>query len=139
MLNHNIAAKALLVNENNEILCLKRRPNDVHQPGTWDFPGGRLEEGESPFEGLKRECIEEIQLDIDVQNPLTIHHFTRQDGQKITMICFLCKLTDDEQEVKLSEEHTEYKWLPIDEAKEIIGPFNQDVDAFEKYFLTIQN
>ncbi len=135
MLNHNIAAKALLVNKNNEILCLKRRPNDVHNPSEWDFPGGRLEEGESPFEGLKRECIEEVGLDIEVQNPLTIHHFTRQDGQRITLIVFICKQTSEEQEVVLSEEHTEYKWLSIQDARDTVhDSFHPDIDAFEKYF-----
>ncbi len=136
MLNHNIAAKALLVNKNGEILCLKRRSDDVHNPGTWDFPGGRLDEGESPFDGLKRECIEEVGLSIEIVHPIHIHHFTRQDGQHITMICFLSELSDASKEVKLSEEHTEYKWLPATEARETIHEaFQPDIDNYIKYFL----
>lgn len=135
MLNHNIAAKGLVINNEGEVLCLKRRPNDAHNPSTWDFPGGRLEEGESPFDGLKRECIEEIGQDIEIVHPVNIHHFTREDGQKITMVCFLCKQSDSEQEVKLSEEHTEYKWLGAAEARDIIHEgFHQDIDNYIKYF-----
>lgn len=135
MLNHNIAAKALLINEQDEVLCLKRRSNDPHSPGTWDFPGGRLNEGEDPFEGLKRECREEVGIDVTVENPLNIHHFTREDGQRITMICFLCRRSDTAQSITLSEEHTEYTWLPPREAKEILHEaFATDVENFVTYF-----
>jgi 8-oxo-dGTP diphosphatase len=136
MLNHNIAAKALLINEKNEILCIKRRDNDVHNASEWDFPGGRLEEGESPFAGLKRECIEEVNFDVMVLNPIKVHHFTRQDRQLITLIVFLCKVSSTSQEIKLSEEHIEYKWLPANEAKELIHEsFAGDIEVAEELFL----
>lgn len=135
MLNHNIAAKAFIVNDAGEILCIKRRPNDVHNPGAWDLPGGRLEEGESPFEGVQRETREEVSLEVTVHNPLTIHHFTRQDGQLITLIVFLCKQADSGQPVQLSEEHTEYKWLSIDDAYETLHEaFRPDIEAYKKHF-----
>ncbi len=138
MLNHNIAAKALLINKEGEVLCLRRRPDDVHNPSTWDFPGGRLDEGESPFDGLKRECNEEVALDIEIVHPINIHHFTRQDGQHITMMCFLCKVAGSGQEIKLSEEHTEYKWLPAEQARETMHEaFQPDIDNYIKYFKSI--
>ena len=62
--------------------------------------------------GLEREVIEEVSLEIDIVMPLDVHHFTRDDDQTITMIIFLCKLENDN--VVLSEEHTEYKWITTD-------------------------
>ncbi len=108
--NFRNAAKAFIV-QDNKLLLLKRRPNDAHKPGAWDIPGGRLEPGESPFEGLKREAMEEAKLQIEIVQPLDVHHFVRDDGQKITLMIFLCRLAGGE--IQLSEEHTEYKWLDL--------------------------
>lgn len=128
-----LAVKAFIVNQKRQLLIIKRRPNDVHKPGVWDLPGGRLELGENPFDGLKRETKEEINLGIEILNPLQIHHFTRDDGQKITMIVFLCKSSISK--VRLSEEHTDYKWVSIDDAKSLLVPnFHREVDYYKKYF-----
>jgi len=128
-----LAAKAFIVNEQGKLLIIKRRDNDVQKPSTWDFPGGRLALGESPFDGLKRETKEETCLDIEIMNPLRVHHFTRDDGQKITMVNFLCRpLSND---IKLSEEHTEYEWAELDKAFSKIHPsFKEDIEIFKNYF-----
>lgn len=117
--NFRNAAKAFIVKDN-KLLLLKRRPNDVHKPGAWDIPGGRLEQGEDPFTGLQRETKEETGLDIEIIKPLDIHYFVRDDGQQITLLIFLCSLRS--HDVKLSQEHTEYKWVDL---KEPIEQFPQ--------------
>lgn len=109
--NFRIAVKSFIVKDN-KVLLLKRRQNDPHKAGTWDIPGGRLELGENPFEGIKRETKEETNLDIDVHMPLDIHHFTRDDGQQITMLIFLCNTPTNN--ITLSEEHTDHNWQPIE-------------------------
>jgi len=111
MLNARIAVKSFIVVKESKVLLIKRRPNDVHKPSQWEIPGGRLDIGEDPFEGLKRETREETGLDIEIETPVDVHHFTRDDGQVITMIIFLCRPLN--QEVKLSEEHTDYKWVDL--------------------------
>jgi len=128
-----IAVKALIVNKAGEILIIKREINDSHKPGTWDFPGGRLEPGENPFEGLMRETMEETGLDIEVKNPLNIHHFTRDDGQVITMITFLCIVKADE--VVLSREHTEFAWLKSGLAIPLVHEaFQKDIRNYAEFF-----
>lgn len=79
--NFRIAVKAFIVKDQKALL-IKRRPDDVHNPGKWDIPGGRLEPGENPLDGIKRECKEEVGFDIEVAMPLDIQNFTRDDGQK---------------------------------------------------------
>ena len=110
MTNFRIAVKAVILQGNN-ILLLKRRSNDVHKPNTWDIPGGRLNNGENPYEGLKRETKEETGLDIDIVIPIDVHHFIRDDEQKITMIIFVCKTKS--KQILLSEEHQEYIWIDL--------------------------
>ena len=113
--NFRNAVKAFIV-KNNEVLLIRRRSNDVHKPGQWDIPGGRLELGEDPIAGLKREVLEEVGINVEIEMPIDIHHFTRDDGQKITMIIFWCKpLSTD---IVLSEEHQEHKWVSLENASE---------------------
>lgn len=105
-----IAVKAFIVKDG-KLLIIKRKPDNVHYADKWDIPGGRLEVGEDPRVGVKRETKEETNLMVDPLLPLRIEHFIRDDGQGITMIIFLCKpLTDD---LVLSEEHEAYEWVDV--------------------------
>ena len=111
MINFRIGVKAFII-ENRKLLFIRRRPNDPHNPGQWDLPGGRVDLGENPKTGLARETKEETNLDIEIGIPLDVQHFTRQDGQVITLLFFLCKKLSEE--IKLSEEHQEYKWIDLE-------------------------
>jgi 8-oxo-dGTP diphosphatase len=128
-----LAVKSFVVNKNQQLLIIRRRKNDVHCPGVWEFPGGRLRAGEDPSEGLKRETEEETGIQIEVQNPLSVHHFTRNDGQRITMIVFLCRpITID---VKLSEEHTDFDWIQLTRATEKLDKnFHTEIEIYHKHF-----
>lgn len=57
---------AAIICKNDQIL-LAKRPNEKHQGGLWEFPGGKVEYGESNQAALIRECLEE--LDIKISNP----------------------------------------------------------------------
>ena len=50
---------AIIENENNEILCALRSP-DMILPNQWEFPGGKVEKGESLHEAIEREIKEEL-------------------------------------------------------------------------------
>jgi mutator protein MutT len=128
-----ISVKAFIIDENKKLFLIKRRDNDVNKPGVWEIPGGRLDLGENPFDGLKRETKEETGLDIEILNPLRVHHFTRDDGQEITIIIFLCKPLSNN--VVLSEEHTEYSWEDLDNCfSKLHSAFHKDIEIFKKYF-----
>ena len=121
MIDYRIAAKAFIIKDG-KLFMMKRRANDPHKPGAWDIPGGRLDFGESPYDGLTREVKEEISSEVDIIMPIDVQHFTRDDGQHITLIMFLCHLRNGD--MKLSEEHQEYKWIDI----------NSEVDTIPKFF-----
>lgn len=62
-------AAAAIVNNNNEVL-ISQRAHDVHQGGLWEFPGGKIEAGESVQQALLRELHEEIDIQVDSCRPL---------------------------------------------------------------------
>jgi 8-oxo-dGTP diphosphatase len=56
-------------------VLVAKRPDHVHQGGLWEFPGGKLEAGESPEQGLARELDEEVGIQIQASQPLIrVHH-----------------------------------------------------------------
>ena len=61
-------AVAVIKNPRQEVLVALRRP-DSHQGGLWEFPGGKVEEGESVFTALQREIQEELDLSISAAFP----------------------------------------------------------------------
>jgi len=132
MINFRIAVKSFIINNENKLLLLKRRSNNVHKPGAWDIPGGRLELGEDPFLGLKRETKEETNLDIEIISPINVQHFTRDDDQKITMLIFLCKPSHNN--LKISEEHIEYSWVNLNQKETIPSWLNEPCRNFQRYF-----
>jgi len=102
-----------------------------------DFPGGKIQEGESDFtESLKREVREETGLEIEKggafftwYNVFGPNH--RNAGKKVYLVGFKCKYVSGE--VTLSDEHSEYKWID----KNSYRSFDDGSDYFkalEKYF-----
>lgn len=126
------AVKAFIVRADGDALVIRRRPSDVHHPGQWDLPGGRLHDGEDPYAGLAREVREETGMLVDIGIPLDVHHFTRDDGQVITMVTFLCH--PHATAVQLSEEHTEYAWVvPRDAATRQPHWLPRVVERYERW------
>jgi len=131
-MNFAVSCKSFIVSDG-KLLIIKRMPNDVHKPGVWEIPGGRMDLGESPFRGLPREVKEEVGLDIKVCQPLAVRHFVREDGQNITMLVFLCQPLN--REVKLSQEHTEHEWIPVERAKEKLHRFfHSEINNYLRYY-----
>lgn len=58
----NVAAAVIL--DDQQRIFLAKRPQAVHQGGKWEFPGGKLEKEETPFQALKRELFEELGIDV---------------------------------------------------------------------------
>ncbi len=108
------AVKAI-IQQNDKFLIIKQKiPNGT----VWDLPGGKVNFGESPYDTLIREVMEETCLSIKVIKPLGPFWFFRYDGDQIICSTFLC--TADNYDVDLTknpanEKIIEYKWVTKNE------------------------
>ena len=94
--------------------------------GWWEFPGGKIETGESPQEALKREIREELDTEITVGDLI---HTIEYDYPKfhLSMDCFWCEIESGDLVLKEHEaarwlsksEFGDVKWLPAD--LELVG------------------
>lgn len=93
-------ATGVLVHEG-RLLIQKRKADDVW-PGLWEFPGGGIEDGETPEQAIIREYMEEVELAIDpVEKIITIvYNYTRYH---VTMHCFLCRFAEEPSEPVFNE------------------------------------
>ncbi len=99
---------AILKNED-KILIAKRGYGEFK--GMYEFPGGKIEKGEKPQDALKRELLEEMKVNIDIDYFFYRVHYKYPDFI-LEMDCFVCHLLDDH--ITLTE-HMDYKWVYPDE------------------------
>lgn len=66
---------AVIVSPDRQQIFISRRAEHLHQGGLWEFPGGKLEAGESPESALARELFEELDIRIEAAQPyMQIEH-----------------------------------------------------------------
>lgn len=93
--------------------------------GMWDFPGGKIEPGESCEVALKRQIQEELGVNIAIENLLCTTEYDYPSFH-LTMHCYLCSVASDEIELRehksalwlTAETLDSVEWLPAD--KEVV-------------------
>ena len=81
---------AAIIKENEKYFATQRGYGEFK--GWWEFPGGKIENGESKEEALKREIREELATEIEIDRFITTVHFDYPEFHLI-MHCFICHIT----------------------------------------------
>ena len=90
---------AAVVIDKNLILIARRKLNASNEAGKWEFPGGKVEYGEHPEDGLVREIREELNLEIKVERFLDLSSHVTAAGPKImhvVLLCYICRMIGGE-------------------------------------------
>lgn len=106
-----VAAVIKAVNEQGKEIILATQRGYGEFKGGWEFPGGKLEEGETPQEALIREIKEELDADIFVGDLIDIVEYDYPTFH-LSMKCFWCEL---QSEHLVLNEHEDAKWLSKDQ------------------------
>ena len=114
-----VAVKGIIIN-NNKILIVKRSDEDEVVAGTWETPGGKIEFGEKLEAALIREVKEEVGLDVSVGANIYSATFMSSPDRQVVIITYLCKT--QQQQVTLSEEHSDFLWADKEELKSHLLP-----------------
>lgn len=93
-----------------------QRPAHKSQGGLWEFMGGKIEPGETPEEALKRECLEE--LAVEIENERIIDSVVHEYPEK-TIRLTLIECNPKKGSVPQALEHQEIRWVTIDQMKDI--------------------
>lgn len=109
-----IEVSCAIIVENKQVLVTQRSESMPHSL-KWEFPGGKLKEGETPELCIRREIREELGLIVEVERLLrcTQHSY---DAYTIKLFPFICRIR--EGSIKLSE-HKTFRWIDLDKLEEL--------------------
>ena len=139
-----LGVKALIFNHQGQILLLKVNQNnftEVQEEDYWDLPGGRVLEGHTSEETLKREIKEEtglerIELGQCLGMTLSNMRIPLKNGIKAGLVVavYVCPMTVDAA-IQISKEHHDFKWVEPHEGAQLLS-IKYPKDFFEKLLIT---
>jgi mutator protein MutT len=121
-----ITVVAAIIRRDEHIL-LTRRPADAHLPNLWEFPGGKVEPGESSIDALRRELLEELGVHAEVHDEYysTIHHYP---ARSVDLHFFNCTIIDGEPR---AIEVAEFRWVKPEDLRSYEFP-KADLELVER-------
>lgn len=125
-----VGVKILLKNSDNKYLLLKRSAEKYGKTsGSWDIVGGRIDPGSNLLENLKREVMEETQLEITSEPKLLFaQDIIPNDEKHVVRLTYVGETIGEP--VLDTSENIEYLWLTIDEMKT-----HEDLDTYVQEIL----
>ena len=116
-----------LIEKDGKVLSTQRS-GTMSLPLKWEFPGGKIHDGELPEDCLKRELHEELGIEVAVGKPLT--PVTHQYSTFIvTLYPFICRITAGDMKL---HEHEAFTWLPPEKLHELDWA-EADIPLIEDY------
>lgn len=115
-----VAVEAV-IEKDGKIFIAKRASDRDHSGGQWECLTGRVEQGETFEEAIKREVKEETSLDVEIIKPFNTFHFFRGPAKEEYLgVSFWCHYVSGE--VRLDpREHSEFRWVTPEEALNLIS------------------
>ena len=127
---------ALIVNEaTGNYLILKRSPQKDYAAGAWECVTGRVDQGEGFEDALHREVREELNIEVRPLFVIGTTHFYRgpeRPENELVGIVYCCSSSNLEN-MRLSHEHTEYRWVTLADARDLLHRSN----VAERWLITV--
>ena len=100
---------AAVIRDNEDRVLLTRRAIESHMGGLWEFPGGKINDGEAPSEALVRELEEELGIAVAVEEPLTfaVHE---ESGLRILLLFYRASIVSGQPR---GREGQQVEWVQV--------------------------
>ncbi len=119
---YKLSSHAVITDSSGRVLLLKATYNN----GFWGLPGGAVDPGETVDQTLTRECLEELNSKIKVLYLSGVYYHKKHNSH---VFIFRCELASSD--IKLSSEHSEYKYTGISELSPVQKKRVEDCINFE--------
>ncbi len=131
MTDFKVVVCAAIRNSKNQILLARRAP-DKKLGGFWEFPGGKLEHGEELEVALKREILEELELEIEIEQLIHIKPY-QYDHAAVLILFYLCSARNENFVLK---DHDRAEWVGVDNLASFgLLPANEEAIAKLRHIL----
>ena len=103
-------------------LVLKRSPDRDFASGAWECITGRVDQGESFSDAVRREIYEELGVEAQIDFVIGTAHFYRGDAKpenEIIGVQYCCSIRDPES-IRVSWEHAEHRWIAAEDAETLL-------------------
>ena len=120
-----VKVAAAIIQKENQVFATQRGYGDFKDG--WEFPGGKIEPGETPEEALVREIKEELDTEITIRKLIYVVEYDYSQFH-LTMDCYLCEVLSGQLVLK---EHEAARWLTKD-TLESVDWLPADVDLISK-------
>jgi mutator protein MutT len=107
---------AAVIKSKDGFVLITQRGKGMHFEGKWEFPGGKIEDGESPVEALKREIYEELGIHINVKEKVLEWSYEYPFGK----VDFIAYNSEPNGGKLVLMEHMDSKWVNIHELKDFV-------------------
>lgn len=101
---YRLSSHAVITNADGEVLLLYANYNN----GFWGLPGGAVDPGETVVQTLRRECLEELGCDINIKYLSGAYYHKKHNSH-----VFVFRVELDVSNIKLSDEHSEFKFFDL--------------------------
>lgn len=119
---------AAAVIEKDEKILIAKRAYGSHA-GYWEFPGGKLENGESSKEAIIREIFEEFEVKIIVQKFLTRIEHSYEEFD-LVMDCYICQIEEGEM---ILHDHSDIRYIdPFEDIEDMLEADRKVIQAYRK-------
>ncbi|NTU69633.1 NUDIX domain-containing protein [bacterium] len=114
-----VGCGALIVNDKSEVLLMQRGPKAKNEVGFWAQPGGTVEFGETIKGAIIREIKEELDIDIELFELLSItDHIMPDENQHWVAASYKAKIISGEPKIMEPEKISDLRWFPLNEIPE---------------------
>jgi 8-oxo-dGTP diphosphatase len=103
-----LSVRAVILDENGRCLLLKRSRGSKTNPGKWELPGGKVDDGEQFEQALLREIAEETRLNVTLRHPSGV---AESDLPSVMVVHLIMEGVLEAGQVILSGEHDDYVWV----------------------------